>query len=146
MNQESPKVSVIVPVYNVEKYLDRCVNSLVNQTLNDIEIIFVDDGSPDGCPAMCDEYARKDGRVHVIHKMNGGLSSARNDGLKHVTAEYYMFVDSDDWLDIETCKVCYEKIVALDADCLMFSYIKEFGNHSIINHCVQSRYNRMDPT
>lgn len=100
MNQEKPKVSVIVPIYNVERYLERCVNSLLNQTLRNIEIILVDDGSPDGCPAMCDKFASMDNRVHVIHKENGGLSSARNEGLKYVTAEYYMFVDSDDWLDL----------------------------------------------
>lgn len=138
MNQEKPKVSVIVPIYNVERYLERCVNSLLNQTLRNIEIILVDDGSPDGCPAMCDKFASMDNRVHVIHKENGGLSSARNEGLKYVTAEYYMFVDSDDWLDLETCKVCYDEIVASNADCLMFSYTKEFGNHSIINHIFNS--------
>lgn len=134
MNQEKPKISVIVPVYNVENYLSRCVDSLLNQTLRDIEIILVDDGSPDKCPEMCDEYAKMDNRVHVIHKENGGLSSARNEGLKYIKGEYYMFVDSDDWIDTETCKVCYEEIIASESDCLMFSYTKEFGNHSIINH------------
>ena len=74
MNQEKPKISVIVPVYNVENYLSRCVDSLLNQTLRDIEIILVDDGSPDKCPEMCDEYAKMDNRVQVIHKENGGLS------------------------------------------------------------------------
>lgn len=131
---DNPLISVIVPVYNVEKYLDRCVKSLINQTFHDIEIILVDDGSPDGCPAICDDYARMDSRIRVVHKVNGGLSSARNEGLKHIIGEYYMFVDSDDWLDEETCKVCYDEIVVSDADCLMFSYTKEFGNHSIINH------------
>lgn len=134
MNQEKPKISVIVPVYNVENYLSRCVDSLLNQTLRDIEIILVDDGSPDKCPEMCDEYAKMDNRVQVIHKENGGLSSARNEGLKYIKGEYYMFLDSDDWINTETCKVCYEEIIASEADCLMFSYTKEFGNHSIINH------------
>lgn len=134
MYRQQPKVSIVVPVYNVERYLDKCVGSLTGQTLKDIEIILVDDGSIDRCAAMCDEYARRDRRIKVVHKENGGLSSARNEGMKYVTGEYYMFVDSDDWLDLETCKVCYDEIVASDADCLMFSYVKEFGDHSIINH------------
>ena len=83
-----PKVSIIVPVYNVEKYLDRCMESLLNQTLNDIEIIMVDDGSPDNCPQMCDDYAKKDSRVKVVHKVNGGLGYARNTGLDVATGEY----------------------------------------------------------
>ena len=76
--KENPKISVIVPVYRVEKYLDRCVESIVNQTFGDFELILVDDGSPDNCPAMCDAWAKKDDRIQVIHKKNGGLSSARN--------------------------------------------------------------------
>lgn len=134
MDQQHPSISIIVPVYNVENYLDRCVNSLINQTLKDIEIVLVDDGSPDECPAKCDNYAKKDSRIKVVHKRNGGLSSARNEGLEHITGEYFMFVDSDDWIDIDTCKVCYEEILATEAECLMFSYTKEFGNHSIVNH------------
>ena len=82
------KVSVIVPVYNVEKYLDRCMQSLLNQTLKDIEIIMVDDGSPDNCPKMCDDYAKQDSRVKVIHKKNAGLGLARNSGLEVATGEY----------------------------------------------------------
>lgn len=96
-----PKVSIIVPVYNVEKYLDRCMQSLLNQTLSDIEIIMVDDGSPDRCPQMCDEYAAKDRRVRVIHKENGGLGLARNTGLDAATGEYVAFVDSDDFTSVE---------------------------------------------
>lgn len=134
MIQKRPKVSIVVPVYNVERYLDKCVESLIHQTLSDIEIILVDDGSTDHCPKMCDEYTHCDNRVKVIHKKNEGLSSARNEGMKYVTGEYYMFVDSDDWLDAETCEFCYKEIDALNADCLMFSYIKEYGNHSIVNH------------
>lgn len=82
------KISIIVPIYNVEKYLDRCMDSLLNQTLKDIEIIMVDDGSPDNCPQMCDEYAKKDNRVKVVHKENGGLGYARNSGLDVATGEY----------------------------------------------------------
>ncbi len=93
------RVSIIVPVYKVEKYLDRCVESIVNQSYKDIEIILVDDGSPDDCPQMCDVWAEKDPRIVVVHKKNGGLSDARNVGIKHATGQYLMFVDSDDMLE-----------------------------------------------
>ena len=94
-----PKVSVIIPVYNVEKFLCRCVHSVLNQTLKDLEIILVDDGSPDQSPQMCDEFKSQDARIKVIHKKNGGLASARNAGLKIANAEYVFFLDSDDWLE-----------------------------------------------
>ena len=90
-----PKVSIIVPVYNVEKYLARCMESLLNQTLTEIEIILVDDGSPDNCPQMCDEYAKRDSRVKVIHKSNAGLGYARNSGLDVAIGEYIAFVELD---------------------------------------------------
>lgn len=102
-----PKVSIIVPIYNVEKYLDRCVQSIVNQTLNDIEIILVDDGSPDNCPTMCDEYAQKDNRIKVIHKPNAGLGYARNSGLEIATGKYVAFWDSDDYVELDMCKKLY---------------------------------------
>ena len=91
-------VSIIVPVYKVEKYLDRCLNSIVNQTYKNLEIILVDDGSPDNCPAMCDEWAKKDSRIKVIHKENDGLSNARNSGIEICNGDYVMFVDSDDYI------------------------------------------------
>ena len=129
-----PLISIVVPVYNVEKYLEKCVLSLREQTFTDIEIILVDDGSPDSCPSLCDRYAKEDDRIRVIHKPNGGLSSARNAGLEVISGEYFMFVDSDDWLDLETCEVAYRYANQHNADCLMFTYTKEFGSHSIINH------------
>lgn len=95
---EPQKISVIVPVYKVEAYLDRCVRSIVEQTHRNLEIILVDDGSPDNCPAMCDAWAEKDNRVKVIHKKNGGLSDARNAGMAMATGELMGFVDSDDWI------------------------------------------------
>ena len=93
------KVSFIIPIYNVEKFLEQCVDSVLNQTYQDIEVILVDDGSPDTCPAICDNYAKKDNRVKVVHKPNGGLSDARNAGLEVATGDYVIFMDSDDfWL------------------------------------------------
>lgn len=95
----NPKISVIIPVYNVEKYLNRCLDSLLAQTYQNLQIILVDDGSTDGSAAICDEYAAIDGRINVIHKENGGLSSARNAGLKIADGEYVGYVDSDDWVE-----------------------------------------------
>ena len=95
------KVSVIVPVYNVEKYLKQCLDSIVDQTLEDLEIVLVDDGSVDSSGTICDEYAKKDTRIRVIHKENGGLSDARNAGLKYVTSPYVGFIDSDDYIDLD---------------------------------------------
>ena len=92
-------ISVIIPVYNVEPYLRQCIDSVLQQTYRDLEIILVDDGSPDNCPAICDEYAQKDGRVKVVHKKNGGLSSARNAGMEVATGDYICFFDSDDFVE-----------------------------------------------
>ena len=94
----NPLISVIVPIYNVEKYLARCVDSIVNQTYKNLEIILVDDGSPDRCSQMCDDYAEKDRRIKVVHKKNGGLSDARNAGMAVATGEYISFIDSDDYV------------------------------------------------
>lgn len=93
-------ISVIVPIYNVEKYLDRCIESIVNQTYKDLELILVDDGSPDNCPKICDNWAEKDNRIKVIHKENGGLSDARNVGMQFATGEAVSFIDSDDWIEL----------------------------------------------
>ena len=127
-----PKVSVIVPIYNVEKYLERCMDSLLNQTLKDIEIIMVDDGSPDNCPKMCDEYAKKDSRVKVIHKQNDGLGYARNSGLKIATGEYIAFVDSDDYVDINMYKKLYEVASENYADAVFCGFKKEFRPNRFI--------------
>ena len=106
-NDQNDLISVIVPVYKVEPYLDRCVQSIVGQTYKNLEIILVDDGSPDNCPAMCDAWAERDSRVRVIHKTNGGLSDARNAGMDAATGEYIAFVDSDDWIE----PVMYEELL-----------------------------------
>lgn len=97
-------ISIIVPIYKVEKELDRCVQSLLKQTYKNLEIILVDDGSPDRCPELCDQYALEDSRIYVIHKENGGLSDARNAGLKKATGEYILYVDSDDYIELDSCE------------------------------------------
>ena len=97
-NIDNKLISIIIPVYNCEKYLGRCIESILNQTYKNIEVILVDDGSPDNCGLMCDEYKKQDHRVKVIHKENGGLSSARNAGLDVASGEYIAFVDSDDYI------------------------------------------------
>ena len=96
------KFSVVIPVYKVEEYLDECVQSVLSQTYTDLEAVLVDDGSPDRCGRMCDDWAKKDHRVHVIHQQNGGLSAARNTGIRNATGDYILFLDSDDWWENDT--------------------------------------------
>ena len=110
MISDSPKISIIVPCYRTERWLDRCVTSLVNQTLQDIEIILVDDGSPDRVPAICDEWAAKDARVKVIHQRNAGQGPALNAGLDIAKGEYVAFVDSDDWIDNDAYRAAYKEV------------------------------------
>lgn len=119
---DKAKVSIIVPCYGVEKYLDCCMESLVNQTLKDIEIILVDDGSPDRVPQICDEWAQKDPRIKVIHKKNAGLGYARNSGLEIASGEYVAFVDSDDYVDIRMYEFLYGNAVANDLDTCYCGY------------------------
>ena len=104
------KISVIIPVYGVENYLDRCVKSVVNQTYKNLEIILVDDGSPDNCPRMCDEWALRDHRIRTVHRENGGQSCARNTGLSVATGDYIAFIDSDDWIVEDTYEYCLKLI------------------------------------
>lgn len=113
---KEPVITVVVPIYNVEKYLERCVDSILAQTFQDIEVILVDDGSPDNCAALCDEYARKDTRVRVIHKENGGLSDARNAGMDTAKGEYLCFIDSDDFIDPEMLQILYQLLTDNQAD------------------------------
>lgn len=115
-------VSIVVPIYKVEKYLSRCVQSLLNQTLKDIEIILVDDGSPDKCPEMCEDYLKADKRVKVVHKVNGGLSSARNVGIDVATGKYIGFVDSDDSILPTMYEELYNVINKYNCDFVMSDY------------------------
>ena len=105
--RENALISVIVPIYKVERYLNKCLDSIVNQTYKELEIILVDDGSPDGCPKICDEWGLKDSRIKVIHKANAGLGLARNSGLEVATGEYVAFIDSDDFIDLNMMKRLY---------------------------------------
>lgn len=117
-----PKFSIIVPVYNVERYLNRCVDSILNQTYSDFELILVDDGSTDNCSDICDNYASIDKRVNVIHKNNGGVSSARNTGIKIAVGDYITFCDSDDYYKLNMLETVSDKLSVTDADILCFNY------------------------
>lgn len=116
MSQEKALISVIIPVYKVEKYLEKCIQSVINQTYENLQIILVDDGSPDNCGKICDEYAKKDHRIEVIHKSNGGLSDARNKGLEIAKGEYIGFVDSDDYIEADMYEVLYNLLKQYNAD------------------------------
>ena len=121
-----PLISVIIPIYKVEDYLDECIQSVIHQTYKNIEIILVDDGSPDKCPQMCDDYAKLDNRIIVIHKTNGGLSDARNAGLKQASGNFVCFVDSDDFIDVRMCEKLLRYQQDSDADivsCMFAWYV-----------------------
>lgn len=123
---ENPKVSILVPIYNVEKYLKRCIDSVLSQDFTDYELILVDDGSPDKCPQICDEYAKKDSRIRVVHKENGGLVSARLAGLAVSKGKYILHVDSDDWLMPHAISTLYD-------------YAKQ-GDYDIVRGCNRRVY------
>lgn len=112
----NPLITVIVPVYKVAPYLDRCIQSIVEQTYQNLEIILVDDGSPDNCPSMCDAWAKKDSRIKVIHKENGGLSDARNAGMAIASGDLIGFVDSDDWISPQMYQNLYDEMIRTDSD------------------------------
>ena len=128
--EQTPMVSIIVPVYNVERYLRQCLDGLVNQTYQNIEIICVDDGSTDASSEILTEYALKNSKVRVIRQENSGLSVARNVGFSFATGEYVMYVDSDDWIDVYTCEKAVFKAEEHAADLVMWPYIREFPNRS----------------
>lgn len=114
-------ISVIIPVYKVEKYLSKCIRSVIEQTYKNLDIILVDDGSPDNCGDICDRFAMQDSRIRVIHKENGGLSDARNAGMRIARGDYYTFVDSDDWLETDFCELCLKKSKEHDAEIVAVS-------------------------
>lgn len=135
-------ISIVVPIYNVEQYLQKCVDSLINQTYKNLEIILVDDGSPDNCPKICDEYAKQDSRIKVIHKENGGLSDARNAGMKIATGEYISFIDSDDWIKSEMVEDMYNRIIEDNSDLVSSGVLwvdedgVEIRNATVSENCV----------
>ncbi len=136
------KISVIIPVYNVEEYLEECILSVINQTYKNLEIILVDDGSIDKSGYICDEYIKKDLRIKVIHKINGGLSSARNVGIDNSTGDYLMFIDSDDYIKLDTCELLIESIKKEKADiviCDFYRNEKENKNKKIITQTFNSK-------
>lgn len=117
-------VSVIVPVYKAEAYLCQCLDSICGQSYRELEIVLVDDGSPDLCGAICDEYAAKDGRITVLHQKNAGISQARNVGLCAAEGEFVLFVDSDDWIEPDTCEVAVAAAKTHKADIVFWNYYR----------------------
>ena len=117
------KISIIVPIYNAKKYIERTVNCLINQTYHNLEIILVDDGSTDGSSILCDKYKKKDSRIKVIHQKNSGVSGARNVGLKYATGEYIGFVDSDDYISLNMYEELYNNLISTNSDISVCSYL-----------------------
>lgn len=113
-------VSVVLPIYNVEQYLERCIKSIVDQTYENLEIILVDDGSPDRCPEICEEWAKRDGRIKVVHKENAGLGMARNTGIENATGDYICFFDSDDYVALDTIEKAYRLAADEKSDIVLF--------------------------
>ena len=132
---DKPLISVIIPVFNVEAYLKQCVESVVNQTLKNIEIILVDDESPDNCPQLCDSFAQQDSRIKVIHKKNAGLGMARNSGIEVASGKYITFLDSDDYIDIDTYSTLYTQAIKENLDILYFCFERfNLTNHTSEGH------------
>lgn len=132
---KKPLISVIIPVYKVEQYLHKCIDSVINQTYSNLEIILVDDGSPDNCGMICDEYSPKDSRIRVIHKGNGGLSDARNAGLDIATGDYIGFVDSDDYIASDMYEILLKNAQKNGADISLCGYYNEYEGGIIKNNC-----------
>ena len=122
-------VSVIVPVYKVEFYLSECIESILKQTYQNLEIILVDDGSPDDCGSICDKYAQQDKRIKVFHKNNEGLSEARNYGIERATGDYLSFVDSDDWIEPDMFETLVSVVVVNDSDIVCCGYYREYNGY-----------------
>lgn len=142
-----PKVSIIVPVYKTEKYIHRCIDSILSQTFSDIEVILVDDGSPDKCPKICDEAAEKDKRIKVIHKDNGGLSSARNDGTKCASGDFLFYLDGDDYMEENAVEHLLKIQEAYNADVVIGNYMYTYSDHedvAVVQYPDLKILNRME--
>lgn len=129
---EATLVSIVIPVYNVEKYIDRCLKSVINQTYSNLEIILVDDGSPDNCPQICDEWAKRDSRIKVIHKVNAGLGMARNTGIENANGKYIFFFDSDDFIDLNVVKDCVICAERDKAEIVMYGLFSVDDNEDVV--------------
>lgn len=141
----NPKISIIVPVFNVESFIQTCIKSILNQTFNDFELILVNDGSSDTSGNICDEYSRKDERIIVIHKENGGQSSARNRGIDVANGDYIGFVDSDDWIDRDMYKILYSNAIETGTDistCNITQYDKDNSKHFYCSETTDLLFNR----
>ena len=138
MCMNTPLVSVIIPVYKVEKYIQQALDSVMNQTYRNLQVILVDDGSPDRCGQICDEYAHRDSRITVIHKENGGVSSARNTGIDMAEGEWITFVDPDDWLDPNACREAVEYALETGADMIFYDYDNIFDGYTTITRNIRS--------
>lgn len=134
MKQDQPLLSVVVPVYNVEKYLDRCIRSIVGQTYRNLEIILVDDGATDSCGKICDDWEKKDFRIKVLHKKNGGLVSARKAGLNLASGDYIAYVDGDDWIEKDMYECLMGLILRDQSDLVTSGLIRDYGNHSVVEN------------
>lgn len=126
-----PKISIIVPVYNTEKYLVKCLDSLIHQTFENIEIVCINDGSTDASLEILKNYELMDKRIKIIEQNNKGLSETRNVGVKNASANYVMFLDSDDWIDLNACEIAYKTVIEHKADIVMWSYIREFETKAL---------------
>ncbi|MCL1982890.1 MAG: glycosyltransferase [Clostridiales bacterium] len=144
MTEKQPLISIIIPVYKVEQYIRQCVNSAISQTFTNLEIILIDDGSPDCCGTICDEYAEMDCRIKVIHKENGGLSDARNAGVEISRGEYLAFMDGDDWMDIDTIELLYKNLIDHNADISSCSYFIVYTN-TIIKKDSNRKISKFSP-
>lgn len=135
-----PEISVIVPVYNVERYLKQCMDTLVNQNFTDFEIILVNDGSTDSSGTLCEEWAKKDGRIHVVHKQNEGLGFARNTGIEHAKGNYITFVDSDDYVSLNMLQILYDAVQQYDVEVIYSAgYYRSFSNGEIKKAAVEMK-------
>lgn len=144
-NNAKDLISIIIPVYRVEEYLTKCIDSVIKQKYTNIEIILVDDGSPDNCPKICDEYAKKDSRIKVIHKENGGLSDARNVGINNASGQYISFIDSDDYIDNDYILFLYKCIKENDSDISICTHYIEKGNRTInLQNNIKRTYNNVE--
>lgn len=128
---ESPKISVIVPIYKIERYLRQCIDSILAQTFTEFELLLIDDESPDGCPAICDEYTKKDARIRTFHKPNGGVASARNWGIDNAKGDWIMYIDGDDWIEPTYIEELYNAAIKNDADIAIcgFRFAYEDGRY-----------------